>query len=212
MPVITLEEGIFPAWCEVKSARLFSLKPDQEKSFPATLGKEMFLVCQGQILVETLPAAARLTEGNSFFLNTPGTGPVKIKSIAGCSLFLKLAGDWSSLSGAGIFTVRNGKPPADDSPYQYWKTTNFDNHYHDCNCYWFVLKGRCQVVTEGKFYQVKPGDCVITGRGWHHDIVSLIYDESATLAWVTGPLEGKKRPGHLWEGTHGKAEPVKERT
>ncbi len=207
MPLVSLEKVNFPVWCEVKQAGLFSLQSGEEKTFHPAQVKEMLLVCSGQLLVETDSFSACLREG-SYLIFQPGEiPPFRTKGLASSTRFLRATGNWQALSGAGLFTVRNGKPPVGDSPYQYWKTTTCDNHYHDSDAYWVILQGRCRVASEGKFYEVKPGDCVVTGRGWHHDIVSLIYDESVTVAWITGTLEGKKRPGHLHEPTHGPAEP-----
>ncbi|MCM8768198.1 MAG: cupin domain-containing protein [Candidatus Omnitrophica bacterium] len=211
MPVVSLEKNNFPAWCEVEEIKPISLKAGEEKAFPLSREKQMILVCQGQLFVNAGQFQAQLPERACLCLGKELTREVVIHSSSGSSLALLVSGHWQSLSGAGIFTVRNGKPPAGDSPYDYWKTTTSDNHYHDSDAYWVILQGRCQVASEGKFYPVKPGDCVVTGRGWHHDIVSLIYDESATVAWFTGTLEGKKRPGHLYQTRDGQAEPVPDR-
>jgi mannose-6-phosphate isomerase-like protein (cupin superfamily) len=91
----------------------------------------------------------------------------------------------------------------------YRKETNFDSHYHDCDEYWIFFKGRGVAVSEGKHYEVAAGDCVATGMGHHHDF-PLVYEPLEAVFFET-TLEGQKRRGHLWEHTHGLAQPQAER-
>jgi mannose-6-phosphate isomerase-like protein (cupin superfamily) len=91
----------------------------------------------------------------------------------------------------------------------YAKTTNFDSHYHDCDEYWIVLEGRGVAVSEGKSYQVGPGDCVATGMGHHHDFPQA--SEPIKAVYFETTLQGQERLGHLWDHRHGPAEPALER-
>ena len=68
------------------------------------------------------------------------------------------------------------------------------------------------MASEGKLYEVGPGDCIATGMGWHHDVVSLKDDEKKMHAvYFESGLEAQGRTGHLWEPKHGKAEPQLDR-
>src|SRR5262245_55409993 len=54
---------------------------------------------------------------------------------------------WSGVTSAGVFRVptTGGK---------------FDRHYHDCNEYWLVFRGKAKVLSEGVEFYVQPGDIV----------------------------------------------------
>jgi len=69
-------------------------------------------------------------------------------------------------------------------------------HYHDAEEFWFVLKGKARVMTEGKEYIVAPGDVVCTHKGDEHAILEII-EEPYTQVWVECNLRGEKRSGHL---------------
>jgi len=45
--------------------------------------------------------------------------------------------------------------------------------------------------------------------GWHHDFPRV--DRSVKAVYFETTMQGKKRRGHLWEHTHGPAQPVLER-
>jgi mannose-6-phosphate isomerase-like protein (cupin superfamily) len=61
------------------------------------------------------------------------------------------------------------------------------------------------VYSEGKRYEVRPGDCVATGMGHHHDFAEVL--EPVQGVYLETTLEGQQRRGHLWEHTHGPAHP-----
>jgi mannose-6-phosphate isomerase-like protein (cupin superfamily) len=94
-------------------------------------------------------------------------------------------------------------------PVDYPRRTEFDNHYHDCDEYWVIVEGRAVVVSEKKVYILSPGDCLATGMGHHHDLPHVI--EPIRGVYFETTLGGQKRLGHLWEHTHGPAEPKEER-
>jgi mannose-6-phosphate isomerase-like protein (cupin superfamily) len=56
------------------------------------------------------------------------------------------------------------------------RTGRFDCHYHDCNEYWLIFKGKAKVMSEGKEYYVKPGDIVCTRTGDEHDVLEVYED------------------------------------
>lgn len=120
-------------------------------------------------------------------------------------------GRWGEETGAsGVFTLTNSRTPRNTgAPADYPRSTDFDRHYHDCDEYWILFAGRGLAVSEGIFYQVVAGDCIATGRGYHHDFPIVL--ETVRGVYLETTLEGRKRLGHLWEHTHGPAEPQPER-
>jgi mannose-6-phosphate isomerase-like protein (cupin superfamily) len=92
----------------------------------------------------------------------------------------------------------------------YAKETRFDSHYHDCDEYWIVFEGRGVAVSEGRSYEVGPGDCIATGMGHHHDFPQAF--EPVRAVYFETTMEGQKRRGHLWDHTHGLAKPKADRT
>jgi mannose-6-phosphate isomerase-like protein (cupin superfamily) len=71
----------------------------------------------------------------------------------------------------------------------------FDCHYHDCNEYWLIFKGRAKVVSEGQEYYVKPGDIVCTKAGDEHDLIEVYEDLEAF--WFEDETAAGGRIGHL---------------
>ncbi|MHB0998096.1 MAG: cupin domain-containing protein [Armatimonadota bacterium] len=210
MPV--LKSGMkTPDWCELESFKLISLMQNETITIPRTGQKEEIMVCNGMVRAESGDICCQLPEGHKMDLNSPNAQGFIITAINASALIFHASGRWESVTSSGIFFVFNDTPPDIDTPYDYKKTTSFDNHYHDCDEYWIFFQGKCRAVSEGKFYDVGPGDCVATGMGWHHDVQSVTGDELVKAVWFEGTLEGKKRTGHLWEPIHGIAEPRIER-
>src|SRR5205823_1831495 len=50
---------------------------------------------------------------------------------------------------------------------------HFDRHYHDCNEYWLIAKGKAKVWIDGQSYYVRDGDIVCLKAGLEHDILEL---------------------------------------
>lgn len=206
MPVVH-EGQKLPNWCELQSYEFISLTEGKSRILPRKGDKEEIVVCQGTIEV----VGEELNAGQKMDLDSPYTPGFEITALGGNALVFHAAGRWESITSSGVFPVFNGDPAPNQTSYDYPKSTTFDNHYHDCDEYWIFFAGRCRCVSEGKFYDVGPGDCVVTGMGWHHDVANLIDCESAAAVWFEGTLEGQARMGHLWEPVHGKAEPQQDR-
>ncbi len=124
---------------------------------------------------------------------------------------VSLSGTWGNeLGGCGIFRATNEAAPANaGDPVSYPKTTSVDSHYHDCDEYWIILEGGGTVVVGDRHMPVSVGDCVPIGLGHHHDLATVTDPVKAVYFETT--LEGEKRVGHLWNHTHGPAEPRPER-
>ncbi len=90
--------------------------------------------------------------------------------------------EWCRVTSAGIFRV----PAAGGT---------FDCHYHDCDEYWLIFKGKAKVMSEGEVYYVKPGDIVCTAAGEEHDVLE-VYDALEAFYFEDATPEGG-RTGHL---------------
>jgi mannose-6-phosphate isomerase-like protein (cupin superfamily) len=74
-------------------------------------------------------------------------------------------------------------------------------HYHDADEIWFIVEGRARLVSEGKEYEVGPGDLLCTGMGDEHGTVEV--HEDILGFFLETNLEGQKRKGHLHREEHG---------
>ena len=88
---------------------------------------------------------------------------------------------WCDVTSAGVFRVAPGG--------------GFDCHYHDCDEYWLVYKGKARVMSEGVEYYVRPGDIVCTQAGAEHDVVA-VYEGLEAFYFEAATPEGG-RTGHL---------------
>jgi len=211
MPVFGQGPGNAPAWCERECFEIIPLLPGESIELTRRAKKEKMIVCEGRASIEfngtLVPAAAGAdidldADQNSFIIRD-----VKEPLVA-----VWMSGRWGNdIGGVGLFTVTaDTPPPADDTPYDYEKTTAFDNHYHDCDEYWIIYRGSGVVYSEGIRYEVKPGLCVATGAGFHHDFPQVT-DSPVRAVYFETTLERGKRPGHLHEPHDGPAVPAEER-
>jgi len=90
--------------------------------------------------------------------------------------------DWSGVTSGGIFRIprENGR---------------MDCHYHDCNEYWLIFKGKAKVRTENEDFYVQAGDIVCTKAGDEHDVLEVYEDLEAFWFEDVTPTGG--RIGHL---------------
>ena len=97
--------------------------------------------------------------------------------------------DWLKASAFGLFRVPKGNP------------AEFDLHYHDADEIWFIVEGRARVVSEGREYEVGPGDLLCTGMGDEHGTIEV--SEDIFAFFLEAELEGQRRKGHLHREEHG---------
>ncbi len=71
----------------------------------------------------------------------------------------------------------------------------FDRHFHDCDEYWLVFKGKANVYSEGREFYVRKGDIVCTHAGDEHDVLA-VYEEFEAFYLEAATPEGG-RTGHL---------------
>ena len=72
---------------------------------------------------------------------------------------------------------------------------HFDRHYHDCNEYWLIAKGKAKVWIDGQSYYVTDGDIVCIKKGLEHDILEL-YEPLVGFHFEDATPPGG-RTGHL---------------
>jgi mannose-6-phosphate isomerase-like protein (cupin superfamily) len=209
MPVFRSGDAI-PAWCELSHFEIVTLSPGGGHRFMRRAPREKLIVCQGSCRVTIDGQDVVATAGANIDLPRAADGFV-VSEVGEECVAVHLSGRWGDVTGAsGLFTVAPSAVPTDKGdPVSYSKATNFDNHYHDCDEYWIVWAGRGVAVSEGRAYDVGPGDCVATGMGHHHDVPRVW--EPLQAVYFETTLEGAKRRGHLWQHTHGPAQPSRDR-
>jgi mannose-6-phosphate isomerase-like protein (cupin superfamily) len=209
MPVIKSGETA-PAWCEMTFFEIVTLSRGARFRFARRAPKEKLIVCQGRVRIAIDGAEVDASAGSNLDLPSGATG-FAVSEVSEDLVAVRLCGAWGEeTGGSGLFTVESSTAPADrGDPVPYPKTTNFDSHYHDCDEYWVVWAGRGEAVSEGQSYDVGVGDCVATAMGHHHDVPRV--QEPLRGVYFETTLRGARRRGHLWEHTHGPAQPVLDR-
>jgi len=210
MPVFRSGEGLAPAWCELERFDIVELPAGGAHAFPRTGRREKLIVGRGAARIAVAGQVVEAREGADLDLAAPEGAFEVVEALSDCTL-IRIAGRWGETTGgSGLFHLApTDEPDRKGDPVDYPKHTALDNHFHDCDEYWIIFAGRGEVVTEGKRFEVGPGDCVATGMGHHHDF-PIVHEPVAAVYFET-TLEGAKRRGHLWEHTHGPAEPRPER-
>ena len=204
MPLLKCSEDMMPSWSDLDFIDVINLKEGEIRSFISTSEREMYFIGDGickMIINRKISYAQR---GHTFKIESLNS-TIKVKAETDCVVIV-IGGHWEGLTGThGIFTIDNSDNPKNDGdPTDYPRKTDFDNHYHDFDEYWVIFKGSGRAVSEGKEYELKPGYCLATKMGDHHDIPE-VYEEIHAV-WFESSLKGLMREGHLWVHKHG--EPV----
>lgn len=207
-----------PAWCGLRYFEIVHLAPGESRELERRTAQERLVVGVGACQVEvprgsgareTVAAAEKGRGEFTFALNGPEER-FRVTAAGGPATLIRFGGEWEAESGFGVFVPRPAEGQSDrGDPVSYPKFTSFDNHFHDCDEYWIVFQGRGVAYSEGNRYEVGVGDCVATGMGHHHDFPE-VHEPVRAVFFETAP-EGQRRPRHLWEHTHGRAEPQRER-
>ena len=82
-----------------------------------------------------------------------------------------------------------------DNRPEWCGVTSADCHYHDCDEYWLVFRGKAKIVTEGQTFYVKAGDIVCTKAGDEHDIIEVY--ENLEAFYFEDAMPAGDRVGHL---------------
>lgn len=209
MPITKSGEDHAPAWCGMSYFEVVTLSKGEERTFVRRGKREKIIVGAGtceihfgdQVVAGEFKTNVDLAGADDHFA---------VRALDDPATVVWMCGDWAEETGSGIFQVgkTDGREDKGDA-VDYAKETSFDCHYHDCDEYWILFEGCGVAVSEGRSYEVGPGDCVVTGMGFHHDF-PLVHEAVKSVYFETG-LEGEKRRGHLWNHTHGEAVPQGER-
>jgi len=203
MPVIR-RGALMPGWCELRMFANERLGPGQPLTlFGSSEPKDIAIVGRGMatILGQDLAEGSVVSlEGTTIVTGGPEGATV-----------IRMSGHWEEeFGGLGLFSVTELENPGNAGDLvDYPKYTSFDAHYHDCDEYWIVFEGHGIAVSEGKMYEVGPGDCVATGIGHHHDFPRC--REPVRAVFFETTLHGQRRRSHLWDHTHGVAQPQVDR-
>ena len=212
MPVFRAGSGRAPAWCELHRFDIVGLPAGARYDFDRAGPREKLIVGEGECRVSVGGREQPAGKGANIDLPEGGAG-FSILEVSKDATLIRMAGDWGDeVGGSGLFSVEEAadsdRTDRGDS-VAYEKRTRFDCHFHDCDEYWILFAGRGVAVSEGKRYEVSAGDCVATGMGHHHDF-PLVHEPVRAVYFET-TMQGEKRRGHLWDHTHGKAQPRAER-
>jgi mannose-6-phosphate isomerase-like protein (cupin superfamily) len=210
MPVFRSGEGLAPPWCQMTYFEIVELPAGASHTFARRSPNEKLIVGAGYCRLAFDGQTIVAEKGANLDLAS-AAGQFEVQETLSATTLIRMCGQWGAeRGGSGLFTVTKSADPHDrGDPVDYAKETNFDCHYHDCDEYWIFLQGRGIAVSEGKRYEVKAGDCVATGRGHHHDFPQVF--EPVAAVYFETTLEGQKRRGHLWDHTHGPAQPCLDR-
>ena len=203
MPVVKLGQPM-PLWCELTAYDVIRLAPGEKRYLPRRDARVKVTIADGDCAVDATPAA----RGETVEI-VAGTPQFAVAAGPAGTEFVAMHGHWGDeTGGVGLFGLANepgGSRSDMGDKTAYPKHTSFDAHYHDCDEYWIVVGGLGTVVSEGRHFEVGPGDCVATGMGHHHDFPEA--PEPVTAVFFETTMEGEKRPGHLWDHMHGPAKP-----
>lgn len=208
MPVFQCDGKRRPRWCALEGFRIVTVKGNSRLALEERGARQRLVVSGGEGWIVQADGRKPVKAGAV----VEAAGGTAIETTEGNTLeAVWLWGDWRDpTGGCGVFTSQEVAEPVNSGdPVDYEHRTSFDSHYHDCDEYWIIVAGRGVAVSEGRHYEVGPGDCVATGMGHHHDIPRV--SEPIRAVYFETTLEGRKRRGHLWNHTHGPAEPKMER-
>jgi mannose-6-phosphate isomerase-like protein (cupin superfamily) len=198
-----------PAWCQLEAFEIITLRRDEAMTRTPAARTERLLGTSGTVQLRRGTRSLLLKEGQFIDIDS-GDGAWTVSGAADSAQFVRLSGRWGDeLGGCGIFHVRPSAEPHKGDPVTYEKNTSIDPHYHDCDEYWIVLSGTGEVMVGDRHSKVGPGDCLCIGTGHHHDFP--LVDDHVKAVFFETTLEGLKRTGHLWNHTHGRAQPQAER-
>lgn len=212
MPLIK-DAALLPEWCELKDYEIIRLKKGERARITRRIAytKEKWIVGEGACEWEIDGEIIKAQQGDQFDILSEQFDAFLIHHVIEDAVLIRLGGNWGSdVGGSGRFTMEASTDIGNDGdPTDYARNTHFDNHYHDCDEFYIIYDGLGVVVTEGRHYIVSAGDCIATGMGHHHDIPLVV--EPLKAVYFETTLMGQKRKGHLWNHTHGLAQPDPER-
>lgn len=209
MPVIHSYQEM-PAWSELKKYQVLELLPGKTYEIQEDYPQIGIIVLSGTCNVSAGETELSL-KLNDWYTTTTGRLTLQGQPyyfVEKCQVML-VCGTWEHVH-LDIFRVDKFENPVNPgTACDYYRNSSFDNHYHDFDEHWIVVSGEGVAYTEGKPFEVKGGDCIVTGMGHHHDF-PISHTYITAVAVETTPM-GEKREGHLWEHRDGKAVPQMDR-
>lgn len=201
MPVFKYGNELNLGKCEVKKIDIIYMGMHENFNIHNQMKKEAIFVGEGKVTLKTKLDEIELKKNEHREFSNGENSLDQIIANEN-SIVLSIAGNWKNHHGSrGVFELtRCNYPKNIGDAVNYMRNTEFDNHFHDCDEFWILFEGSGEVVTEGKRYLVKAGDCVFTKAGDHHDFP--IVNNTIKAVWFETSFIGKKREGHLWNHTH----------
>ena len=200
MPLLKLSENKFPDWSEVKKISQLTIESNRTTEITKSFSKYALFVISGECSIRTNGYEKIFIENDSLFSDKKN---ISIKTTTQKTEIVMIEGIWGDeIGGSAVFKMSKHSTPRNiGDPVDYPRTNDFDNHYHDFDEYWIILKGSGLAVSEGVKYKFSDGDIVATRMGDHHDLPE-VYEDIHGIYFETA-LRGQKRMGHLWNHTHG---------
>jgi len=200
MPLLKISENKFPDWSEVKKITQLSIEPNSSTEIIKSFQKYALFIISGECSIKVNGYEKMFLENDSLFSDKKN---ILIKSAHQKTEIVMVEGDWSDEIGdSAVFKMsKNSMSRNIGDPVDYPRSNDFDNHYHDFDEYWIILKGSGLAVSEGVKYKFVAGYIIATRIGEHHDLPE-VYEEIHGIYFETS-LKGHKRIGHLWNHTHG---------
>lgn len=197
MPVFKCGRKLAPSWCEMEYCEIVRLNEGAAHAFARVSPKEKLFVCEGHCRI-TVGRRTIIMQASDVVELSTTVDRFEVKEVFSPTVLVRVCGHWGEeTGGCGVFTLANSDHPQNaGDPTDYSRTTDFDNHYHDCDEYWIIHEGEGLAVSEGTFYAIGPGDCVATACGDHHDFPQVFATIKGVYFETT--LNGQKRLGHLW--------------
>ena len=201
MPLLKISENKFPEWSEVKKISQLTIESNSASEITKSFSKYALFVISGECSIRVNGDERVFEENDSLFSDKQN---ITIKSSNHRTELVLIEGIWGDeIGGSAVFNMSKHSTPRNiGDPVDYSRTNDFDNHYHDFDEYWIILKGSGLAVSEGVKYKFTGGDIIATRMGDHHDL-SEVHEDIHGIYFETS-LKGQKRLGHLWEHTHGK--------
>lgn len=195
-----------PDWCELEGFEIINLERDQVVTRRPTTRTERLICTLGTCQLRRSNSTLLLKQAQFIDID-PDDGEWTMLGASDSAQFVRLSGHWGQeMAGCGIFRMQRSDAPDKGDPVTYPKHTGSDRHYHDCDEYWIILDGVGEIVVDDRHAKVRPGDCLCIGTGHPHDFPLI--ESPVTAVFFETTLYGRKRTGHLWNHTHGPAEPM----
>jgi len=202
MPLIKIGKDSFPEWSEIDNIRFLTIR--ELKIIRISSPAIAVCIYKGNCSVDNGTNKTLLSEGDISFMDREENYLLLNSEY---SEVILIEGRWGKeLGSSGFFIMNNDPEPVNiGDPVTYEHHTKFDNHYHDFDECWIIIKGRGIAYSEGIRYEFEKGDCLITKMGDHHDLPEIIEEVHGIFFETT--MKGLKREGHLWNHTHSIPDP-----